>query len=143
MNAVQNINPASRRARILSALDDAPMPLTRVEIEKRVPDYSKEQVRKCLNGLVYEKKIHTTIDKLGVTYYERSLPEELVEVVTSNINTGKFTAANPSPAWDTLIQEAEERGFARGYAAGAQSAQREAFEAGKRAFFKKMEAMLS
>lgn len=45
-------------------------------------------------------------------------------------------------AWGTLVEEAEERGFAKGYAVGVQEAQRAAYELGKESVISKLTGIL-
>lgn len=74
-------------------------------------------------------------------------PAKVADVVyeVSKGRTGFKEDNTPRPAtqaWDHLVREAEERGFARGYVAGCRTHQRAAFDEGKRSVVRKLEVLL-
>lgn len=73
-----------------------------------------------------------TLDEVGVS-------KETIYKVASSVHKPTKT----ENAWGTLVEEAEARGFAKGYAVGVQEAQRAAYELGKSAVISKLTAVLS
>lgn len=132
------------------------LPVTRQEIISGTM-LSKDQVRKATNEMVLRGKLATEMDDMGVTRYMS--PEEnmrqiaeagftLDELEVSKETIDKIVASTFKPrkaeqAWGTLVEEAEARGFAKGYSVGVQEAQRAAYELGKSAVISKLTAVLS
>ena len=124
------------------------LPVTRQEIIKGTM-LSKDQVRKATNDLTNKGRLATEIDEMGVTRY--MTPEVNMEQIEAEMakSTYEWVMAplhklgKVDQARGTLVEEAEERGFAKGYALGVQEAQRAAFYDGKRSVLTKLEALLS
>lgn len=132
------------------------LPVTRQEIISGTM-LSKDQVRKATNDLVLRGRLATELDEMGVTRYlspEENMKQaealivmdelegvskEAIDAVVASIHKPRKV----DQAWGTLVEEAEERGFAKGYAVGVQEAQRAAYELGKRAVLNKLESLLS
>lgn len=77
--------------------------------------------------------------KLDISMDEMGFTQEQIDNLTN-----KLLYARPKQhAWGVLVEEAEQRGFAKGYATGVQEAQRAAYELGKDAVLKKLTAVLS
>ena len=131
------------------------LPVTRQEIIKGTM-LSKDQVRKATNDLTNKGRLATEIDEMGVTRYmtpEANMKQiaempftldevcgakEVVDMVAASVYKTKTV-----DVWSHHVVEAEERGFAKGYALGVQEAQRAAFYDGKRSVLTKLEALLS
>lgn len=131
------------------------LPVTRQEIVSGTM-LSKDQVRKATNEMVLRGRLATEMDDMGVTRYmspeenmrqiaeagftldELGVSPETVYKVTSSIHKPTKTES----AWGTIVEEAEERGFAKGYAVGVQEAQRAAYELGKESVISKLTGIL-
>lgn len=123
------------------------LPVTRQEIIKGTM-LSKDQVRKATNDLTNKGRLATEIDELGVTRY--MTPEANMKQIQAEISEETFEKVSASvfknksvDVWSNHVVEAEERGFAKGYALGVQEAQRAAYELGKNAVISKLGALLS
>lgn len=141
--------------------------VTRQEIIKGT-GLAQDQVRKATNQLVAKGRLTTETDDLGVTRYlmvnenaeskKKAWPS--VTLISDNTelydklqdstikvkdrpNTPWREVTTHPTAWNSLVAEAEQRGFAKGYTKGLQEAQREAYEDGKRAVITKLEALLA
>lgn len=81
------------------------------------------------------------IPKLGYTIQEvtgeseKKISEAAYAISTRNNKT--------NDAWASLVEEAEQRGFAKGYTAGVQEAQRAAYEQGRSSVVRKLTELLS
>lgn len=119
--------------RVINSFDG----MTRQELKSSL-NLTSDQVRCRTNDLVKAGKLVVVNDDLGVSrYYANREEKEMKPAI-------KEPVATPSTkAWDQLIQEAEQRGFAKGYTVGVQEAQRAAYELGKSAVISKLTAVLS
>ena len=81
------------------------------------------------------------LPKLGYTIQEvtgeseKKISEAAYAISTRNNKT--------NDAWASLVEEAEQRGFAKGYTAGVQEAQRAAYEQGRSSVVRKLTELLS
>jgi flagellar biosynthesis/type III secretory pathway protein FliH len=107
--------------------------MTRQELKASL-SLTPDQVRCRTNDLVRAGKLEVKNDDLGVPRYyakEEKMEEKVVEPSTTE------------KAWDHLIQEAQQRGFAQGYAAGAEASQRAAYNQGKSDTIRRLTELLS
>lgn len=110
--------------------------MTRQELKTSL-NLTADQVRCRTNDLVKAGKLVVMNDEQGVPRYYDVQEKKMEKTEDTVIDT----AVNK--AWAHIAEEAEQRGFSRGYATGVKESQREAYEAGKRAVLKKLEALLS
>lgn len=138
---------------IIAYINSRALPVTRQEIVKGTK-LRNDQVRKATNDMLKKGKLETEVDAMGVTYYKVSSGKATAQVerewptlTSSNAELhDKLRDHKPTKttkAWDTLVQEAEQRGFAQGYTEGVKLSQRHAYEDGKRAVIEKLGALLS
>ena len=150
---------------VLKALDRAYCGLTFAEITNKVND-TKEAVRKTMFYLHKEGRVVRAQDRDGIVHYnitkqgqewlekkgtviKEEVPviqitdEEAAEAISDLIYQQSCKKNETKPAWEILVTEAEQRGFARGYAEGAKASQRQAFEDGKEAVINKLRSLLS
>jgi DNA-binding MarR family transcriptional regulator len=135
--------------RILQTLDRS-FGLTRAELANRLGE-SRDSIRKTLHVMLKDERIARVIGDDGVEIYNiteagkaaltkelarSSLEEPMPKVWKENTSVIK-------PAWETLIVEAEQRGFAKGYTEGAKAMQRAAYEDGRQAVVNKLLGLLS
>lgn len=131
------------------------LPVTRQEIISGT-DLSKDQVRKATNEMVLRGRLATEMDAMGVTRYltpeanlkvaeasftldEVGVSKETIYKVASSIHKPTKTES----AWDTLVGEAEQRGFAKGYSVGVQEVHRAAYNQGKSDVIRRLTELLS
>lgn len=62
---------------------------------------------------------------------------------TSVINHSPAMPFTVTEVWSTLVEEAEQRGFAKGYAIGVQEAQRATYTDGRNSVINKLMGLLS
>jgi len=115
------------------------LPVTRQEIISGT-DLSKDQVRKATNEMVLRGRLATELDAMGVTRY--MTPAENMRQIAEAGFTLDELGVQDERAWGTSVEEAEGRGFAKGYAAGVQEAQRAAYDLGKSAVVRKLTDLL-
>lgn len=107
--------------------------MTRQELKASL-SLTPDQVRCRTNDLVRAGKLEVKNDDLGVPRYyakEEKMEEKVVETSATVKN------------WEHLIQEAEQRGFTRGYAAGVLTSHREAYSQGKSDTIRRLTELLS
>ena len=112
------------------------LPVTRQEIITGTM-LNKDQVRKATNEMVLRGKLVTELDEMGVMYYSippTTTPEPFIPTVKKR---------PVDQAWDTLVQEAEQRGFAKGYEAGIQTAQTQAYKDAKLDIIRRLVGVVS
>ena len=137
--------------KILQTLDRS-FGLTRAELANRLGE-SRDTIRKTLHYLLKDERIARVIGDDGVEVYnitetgkaaltkeiaQAGLEEPMPKVWKEETSVIK----NSHGAWETLVAEAEQRGFAQGYATGVQEAQRAAYELGKEAVISKLVGVL-
>lgn len=137
---------------VLDYVKSRTLSVTRQEIIKGT-GLAADQVRKATNQLVAKGSLATELDNVGVTYYMtpeanmKKVRQEPPVLVSNNAELydqiKDYKPTKTEHAWDTLVEEAEQRGFAKGYAVGIQEAQRAAYADGKKAVINKLEALLS
>jgi hypothetical protein len=137
---------------ILEYVASRSLPVTRQEIINGT-GLRQDQVRKATNEAVLRGRLATELDEMGVTYYmtpehnEEKITKEWPTLVSDNtemLDKLKTHRPNkPESAWGSIVEEAEQRGFAKGYAIGVQEAQRAAYELGKSSVISKLTAVLS
>lgn len=140
--------------RILDVLNKS-FGLTRAELANRLGE-SRDTIRKTLHAMLKDERIARVIGDDGVEIYnitdagKARLTRE-VEGMTSVINSSftveeaieskmsgeelsEFVYQLSKPknnAWATLVEEAEQRGFAKGYAEGIKTSQAQAYQDAK------------
>ena len=137
---------------VLDYVKSRTLSVTRQEIIKGT-GLATDQVRKATNQLVAKGSLATELDNVGVTYYmtpEANMKkiqkiETLANEKPKTIIASGWKEAKPSEpkGWNSLVEEAEQRGFALGYAKGAQEAQRAAYDMGRKSVLRKLESLLS
>jgi len=130
--------------------------LTFAEVCTRLNE-TKEATRKALHYLHKEGRVARSTDSNGVVHYnitdkgKEYLARELerhtdkaCKAVEENFKGTviKETVEQKPSAWETLVVEAEQRGFAKGYSVGVQEAQRASYEQGREATIKKLVEIL-
>lgn len=147
--------------RILDVLNKS-FGLTRAELANRLGE-SRDTIRKTLHAMLKDERIARVIGDDGVEIYnitdagKARLTRE-VEGMTSVINSpftveeaieskmsgeelSEFVYQISKPknsAWATLVEEAEQRGFAKGYAEGIKTSQAQAYQDAKLDIVKKL-----
>ena len=147
--------------RILDVLNKS-FGLTRAELANRLGE-SRDTIRKTLHAMLKDERIARVIGDDGVEIYnitdagKARLTRE-VEGMTSVINSSftveeaieskmsgeelsEFVYQLNEPknnAWATLVEEAEQRGFAKGYAEGIKTSQAQAYQDAKLDIVKKL-----
>lgn len=125
--------------RILDVLNKS-FGLTRAELAIRLGE-SRDTIRKTLHAMLKDERIARVIGDDGVEIYNITdagkdrLARELAGM-TSVIKPPIETEH------DWAVEEAEQRGFAKGYATGVQEAQRAAYELGKSSVISKLTEIL-
>ena len=160
--------PLTNTGKILQTLDRS-FGLTRAELANRLGE-SRETIRKTLHVMLKDERITRFIGEDGIEIYnitetgkvalnkemarvkeETSVikapftVEEAIESKLSGEELADFMYKLNRPkggAWETLVEEAEQRGFAKGYATGVQEAQRAAYELGKSSVISKLTEIL-
>ena len=162
--------PLTNTGKILQTLDRS-FGLTRAELANRLGE-SRETIRKTLHVMLKDERITRFIGEDGIEIYnitetgkaalakemaranlkeETSIikapftVEEAIESKLSGEELADFMYKLNRPkggAWETLVEEAEQRGFAKGYATGVQEAQRAAYELGKSSVISKLTEIL-
>lgn len=137
--------------RILQTLDRS-FGLTRAELANRLGE-SRDTIRKTLHVMLKDERIARVIGDDGVEVYNitktgqvalaketvrASLDEPMPKVWKEETSVIK----NSHGAWETLVAEAEQRGFAKGYAEGTKTIQRAAYEDGRQAVVRKLAELL-
>jgi len=140
--------------RILDVLNKS-FGLTRAELANRLGE-SRDTIRKTLHAMLKDERIARVIGDDGVEIYnitdagKARLTRE-VEGMTSVIKPYKPVYA-PIPdevlqqdcdhainkAWSHMVEEAEQRGFAKGYAEGIKTSQAQAYQDAKLDIVKKL-----
>ena len=153
-------NKLGQTGLILRTLGTAYSSLTFGEICTKLNE-SKDSIRKALHYLHKEGRIARANDSNGITHY--NLTEKGKAWVDSNIgetsssqaeveNTSVIKASvkpvwkesiPKKEPWEQLVAEAEQRGFAKGYAAASETYQRQAYEEGKASVVKKLAELLT
>jgi len=151
--------------RILDVLNKS-FGLTRAELANRLGE-SRDTIRKTLHAMLKDERIARVIGDDGVEIYNITdagkdrlakemagmtsvinspfTVEEAIESKMSGEELADFMYKVNRPkggAWATLVEEAEQRGFAKGYATGVQEAQRAAYELGKSSVISKLTEIL-
>ena len=134
--------------KILQTLDRS-FGLTRAELANRLGE-SRDTIRKTLHVMLKDERIARVIGDDGVEIY--NITETGKAVLTKELARTSLEEPMPKvwkedtsvikPAWETLVAEAEQRGFAQGYATGVQEAQRAAYELGKESVISKLVGVL-
>lgn len=120
--------------------------MTRQELKTSL-NLTSDQVRCRTNDLVKAGKLVVMNDEQGVPrYYD--VQEKKMDITEAQAkDTPEIMTEIGDSITKSLIRGAEQsgfdKGFSRGYATGVKESQREAYEAGKRAVLKKLEALLS
>ena len=134
--------------------------LTRAELANRLGE-SRDTIRKTLHVMLKDERITRFIGDDGIEIYnitetgKVALAKEMIRAsleepkpkvwkeVTSVIKPLDDAPKTKQPAWETLVAEAEQRGFAKGYAEGTKAIQRAAYEDGRQAVVRKLAELLS
>ena len=130
---------------ILQYVASRALPVSRSEIVSGT-SLRLDQVRKSTNEMVRVGKLSLETDELGVPRYKAKTqvkvpaPANQEERPAWKINNDPTAS---SRNWISLVEEAEQRGFAKGYEEGAKASQRQAFEDGKEAVIDRLRALLS
>jgi DNA-binding PadR family transcriptional regulator len=130
--------------------------LTFAEVCTRLNE-TKEATRKALHYLHKEGRVARATDSNGVVHYnitdkgKEYLARELerhtdkaCKAIEENFK-GTVIKEEEKPelsAWDMLVIEAEQRGFAKGYSVGVQEAQRASYEQGRESVLAKLVGIL-
>lgn len=135
--------------RILQTLDRS-FGLTRAELANRLGE-SRDTIRKTLHVMLKDERIARVIGDDGVEIY--NITEAGKAVLTKELARASLEEPMPKvwkeetsvikPAWETLVAEAEQRGFAKGYAEGTKAIQKAAYEDGRRAVVRKLAELLT
>ena len=138
--------------KILQTLDRS-FGLTRAELANRLGE-SRDTIRKTLHAMLKDERIARVIGDDGVEVYnitetgkaaltkeiaQAGLEEPMPKVWKEDTSVIK----NSHTAWETLVAEAEQRGFAKGYAEGTKAVQRAAYEDGRQAVVRKLAELLA
>lgn len=139
-------------ANILKLLDRSYGGLTFAEIANRIND-TRPALQKALHYLYKEGRVNRAQDNDGIVHY--SITEKgkaKLKGDTSVINLSSFTVEEAieskmtgeeladfvykinkpkNSPWATLVEEAEQRGFAQGYAEGVKTSQAQAYQDAK------------
>jgi predicted transcriptional regulator len=134
--------------RILQTLDRS-FGLTRAELANRLGE-SRDTIRKTLHVMLKDERIARVIGDDGVEVYNITKTGQVAlakEMIRASLEepmpkVWKEDTSVIKPAWETLVAEAEQRGFAQGYATGVQEAQRAAYELGKESVISKLVGVL-
>lgn len=140
--------------KILQTLDRS-FGLTRAELANRLGE-SRDTIRKTLHVMLKDGRIARVIGDDGVEIYnitdagKAALTKELARASlsepapkvwkedTSVIKPVISTPQRSHDAWETLVAEAEQRGFAKGYAEGIKTSQAQAYQDAKLDIVKKL-----
>lgn len=147
----------TQTGKILQILDKS-FGLTFAEVCNRLNE-SRDATRKSLHYLYKEGRVTRATDADGIVHYnvtdkgrehlKRELSGTDKKPMKEQVPTSKMwkedtsVIKNSHEAWTTLIAEAEQRGFAKGYIEGAKAMQRAAYEDGRQAVINKLGALLS
>ena len=115
--------------------------ITRTELVQSL-GLKPDQVRCRTNDLVRDGRVEVRTDEYGVSRYYPSAKKTAEPPASKPTYSVNNTPAPSTKAWDTLVHEAELRGFANGYSAGLKESSRQAYEDGKLAVFTKLKALL-
>lgn len=164
------IRKLTNTGKTLQTLDNS-FGLSRAELASRLGE-SRDTIRKTLNAMLKDGRVARVVGDDGIDIYnvtelgKESLAKELARTTGEmsspfrqldisieemgipkeriDLFMDKMMYARPKQhPWGALVEEAEQRGFAKGYATGVQEAQRAAYELGKDAVLKKLTAVLS
>jgi len=140
--------------KILQTLDRS-FGLTRAELANRLGE-SRDTIRKTLHVMLKDGRIARVIGDDGVEIYNitdvgkaaltkelarASLSEPAPKVWKEDTSIIKPIISAPQKshdAWATLVEEAEQRGFAKGYAEGIKTSQAQAYQDAKLDIVKKL-----
>ena len=140
---------------ILQVLDRS-FGLSRAQLAGRMNE-SREAIRKPLKYMLEDGRITRMVGDDGVELYnvtEKGKQALALELSKAKKETTSVIKPSPAPApapvtqtktneaWATLVEEAEQRGFAKGYSAGVQESQRAAYEDGRKSIINKLAGML-
>lgn len=151
MNAVTNTKPIV--AQVEDYIANSVLPVSRQELGRALP-FSADQIRKCTNELVRQKRMTTEVDKMGVPRYvvpkkkakpklEMVLtvtPEELSDETVKKVfaSTYKTAIDRKIATHDTVAEEA----YSRGYNDGVFAANRDGYNAGRKSVLKSLTKLL-
>ena len=135
--------------RILLTLDRS-FGLTRAELANRLGE-SRDTIRKTLHAMLKDERIARVIGDDGVEIYnitetgKVALAKEMIRASLEEPmpKVWKEETSVIKSAWETLVAEAEQRGFAKGYAEGTKTIQRAAYEEGRQAVVRKLTELLA
>jgi flagellar biosynthesis/type III secretory pathway protein FliH len=108
-----------------------------------------------MHYLYKEGRVNRAMDANGIQHYnitekgKQHLAKELkggtsvIKPLPAPKETIQPRANKTTEAWSNLVEEAEQRGFAKGYEQGVQAAQRAAYEQGKSSVIRKLTEFLS
>ena len=143
MNAVIKISPTNI---IMEYVNSRVLPPTRSEIIKGT-GLSAPQVRKATNDMVNKGKLSVDYDNHGIATYSTKKMAKVTPKIVQVTQRPAWKEDNlqkpATAAWATAVEEAEQRGFAKGYAEGAKSSQRQAYEEGKASVISKLMGLLA
>jgi DNA-binding MarR family transcriptional regulator len=164
------IQKLTNTGKTLQTLDNS-FGLSRAELASRLGE-SRDTIRKTTTAMCKDGRVARVVGDDGIDIYniteigkeslakelarstgEMSSPFKQLDISMDEMGftqeqidnfTNKLMYARPKQhAWGVLVEEAEQRGFSKGYAIGVQEAQRAAYELGKDAVLKKLTAVLS
>lgn len=141
------MNKQSTTAAALRILDGAYGSLTFGEIAGKIND-TKAAIQKALHYLYKEGRVSRAQDADGIVHYnitekgkarlngeaepELKTLKDVVQKENTSVIKPSYTEAKPSTTpWAQLVEEAEQRGFAQGYAEGVKTAQVQAYQDAK------------
>lgn len=130
---------------ILQYVASRALPVSRGEIVSGT-GLRLDQVRKATNEMVKLGKLNLETDEVGVPRYKAVAPVKVPAPANQEERPAWKINNDPTASsrnWISLIEEAEQRGFAKGYAEGAKASQRQAFADGKEAVINRLRNLLS
>ena len=138
--------PVPVSAMIMEVLKKSALPLTRVELENKLPDLSRDQVRKGLSNTVGAKKVVSKMTKQGVPEY--SLAQE--PSLKPRVKKAAVLSADRQMKVIKGIEEAPpetgpvdlQAAYLRGYNDGVFHANRDGYNAGRKAVLKGLTKLL-
>ena len=128
--------PPTSQTAILKLLANSKKPLSRKEMENKLPELTKEQIRKTTNRLMYQGRLIMEETKEGVKLFSEP-GDTPTEDKTARILKG---VEPPPPTTPELDRQAA---YLRGYNDGIIEANRDGFNAGRRSAFKSIAKFLN
>ena len=138
--------PSPVSAIITEALKTSAMPLTRVELRRRVHGLTNEQIRKGLSNMIGSKKIVSTMSDQGVVEYslkveEPEKPKVKKAAVLSEEKQKRILEGVEPPPPNTSELDLQAM-YMKGYNDGVFHANRDGYNAGRKSVLKSLTKLL-